>query len=171
MISTTIMHFQTYLDKFEEAADKLNKKLLHKKNIEVSVGIRMDSPCLKLYKKAWASPAQDPVTAESRIFFSVWTNKQIINDQKLFYNIHAFKLRKLPGYKIESRKFADTFRAGFQDFKDQWQNVSIKFGPLTLMEGWLKIDPENFQAEIAELANKFLETAYLIDEALAKFKK
>jgi hypothetical protein len=47
----------------------------------------------------------------------------------------------------------------------------IKFGPLTLMEGWLEIDTENFQNEIAELANKFLKAEHLIDETLAKFKK
>ena len=171
MIIETCMDLKHYLPKFQQAVNKLNKKLLHKKNIEVFVGVCMDSVCLKLYKKSWASPAQDPLTAETRIFFSVWVNEAIINEKKLFYNIHALKLRKLPGYKIESRKFAEAFRADFQDFKVQWQNVSVQFGPLTLMEGWLKVDEKNFQDEIVELANKFLAMEHLIDEALAKFKK
>jgi hypothetical protein len=80
------------------------------------------------------------------------------------------KLRKLKGYSIESRKFADVFRAGFKDFAPQWENVSVKYGPLTLMEGWIKTDPGNFEEEILELVGKFLEIEYLVDEALAKFK-
>jgi hypothetical protein len=165
------MNFNAYLSKFQQAADKLNKKLLHEKQIEVVVGVVLDSVFLKLYKKSWASPAQDPVTAESRIFFSVWLNDPIVKKEKLFYNIHALKLRKLPGYKIESRKFAEAFRADFQDFKDQWQNVSTQFGPLTLMEGRLKVDAEDFQDNIIELANNFLAIEHLIEETLAKFKK
>lgn len=165
------MDSQPCLSKFQQAANKLDKKLLQQKQLKVAVGVVMNSVFLKLYKKSWASPAQDPITAESRIFFSMWINEPILNEEKLFYNIHAFKLRKLPGYKIESRKFADAFREGFKDFEDQWPNVSTKFGPLTLMEGWVKIDVENFQDEIVKLANGFLKMEHLIDETLSKFKK
>jgi hypothetical protein len=38
------------------------------------------------------------------------------------------------------------------------------------MEGWVETDPGNFQEEILELAGKFLELEYLVDDALAKFK-
>lgn len=165
------MHLEIYLTQFQLAADKLNKILLHKKQLEVAVGIYSDSVFLKLYKKSWASPAQDPVTAESRIFFSVWVNDEIIKEQKLYYNIHALKLRKLPGYKIESRKFAEAFRAAFQEHRHQWPNVSTAFGPLTLMEGWVKLNPESLKEEISALADKFLDIEHLIDETLAKFRK
>lgn len=164
------MDFKHYLDKFQKAADQLDKGLLHEKQIEVAVGVVLNSVFLKLYKKSWANPFQDPLTAESRIFFSVWINDLAIEEQKIFYNIHAFKLRKLKGYSIESRKFADTFRDSFKDFAHKWQNVSIKFGPLTLMEGWLKTDLENFQDAILEPANNFLEIEHLIDNTLAQFK-
>jgi hypothetical protein len=69
-----------------------------------------------------------------------------------------------------SRKFATTFRDSFKEFEHKWKNVSVKFGPQTLMEGWLKIDLGNFQDDILELANNFLEIEYLVDDALAKFK-
>ena len=160
-----------YLDKFQQAANQLDKKLLHKKQIEAAVGVVMESVYLKLYKKAWASPLQDPLTAESRIFFSIWINEALIQEQKICYNIHAFKLRKLPGYSLESRKFADSFRASFKPFKHEWPNVSMQFGPLTLMEGWLSVDLENFHHEILELANNFLAIDHLIDETLEGFKK
>jgi len=160
-----------YLERFQNAADQIDERLLARKQLEVSTGLYIDSVFLKLYKKSWASPLQDPLVAETRIFFSVWICDSAIRERKLFYNIHALKLRRLKGYSMESRKFADTFRDSFKDFEHKWKNVSVKFGPLTLMEGWLKINLENFQDEILELANNFLEIEYLIDDALAKFKR
>ncbi len=159
-----------YLERFQNAADQIDKRLLARKQLEVSTGLYVDSVCLKLYKKSWASRMQDPLVAESRIFFSVWICDSAIRERKLFYNVHAFKLRQLKGYSIESRKFANTFRGSFKDFEHKWKNVSVKFGPQTLMEGWLKIDLGNFQDEILELANNFLEIEYLVDDALAKIK-
>jgi hypothetical protein len=38
------------------------------------------------------------------------------------------------------------------------------------MEGWLKIDVGNFQDDILELANNFLEIEHLVDDTLAHFK-
>jgi hypothetical protein len=167
-----------YLERFEHAAGQIDKRLLARRGrggdtdrIEIATGLyKENSVFLKLYKKSWASPAQDPLIAESRIFFSIWVSDVAIREEKLFYNIHALKLRRLKGYSIESRKFADVFRAGFKNFAPKWENVSVKYGPLTLMEGWVKIDLGNFQDEILELADKFLEIEYLIDDALAKFK-
>jgi hypothetical protein len=159
-----------YLERFERAAGQIDKGVLASRRVEVSTGLFKDAVFLKLYKKSWASPEQDPLMAESRIFFSVWITDAAIREQKLFYNIHALKLRKLKGYSIESRKFADAFRAGFKDFSAEWENVSVKFGPLTLMEGWVKAVPADFQEEILALAGKFLEIEYLVDDALAKFK-
>lgn len=98
-----------YLNKFKQAANRLNKEQLQEKLLEVAAGEVLDSVFLKLYKKSWASPQQDPLTAQSRIFFSVWVNDQTIEAQKISYNIHALKLRHLQGHKIESRKFAALF--------------------------------------------------------------
>lgn len=167
--TTTSMDFNLSLNKFQKAADQLNKKILDEKQIEIAVVVISNAVCLKLYKKAWANPLQDPLTSESRIFFSVWINGSTMQEQKLWYNIHALKLRKLKGYSIESRKFADAFRVSFKRFEYKWQNVSVKFGPLTLMQGWSKIDPSDFQDEILDLANNFLEIEHLIDNTLTKF--
>jgi hypothetical protein len=158
-----------YLARFQHAAGQIDKGLLARRQIDLSTGLYKDSVFLKLYKKSWASPMQDPLIAESRIFFSVWISDEAIREQKLCYNIHALKLRKLKGYSIESRKFAAIFRAGFKAFEHKWENVSVAYGPLTLMEGWVKTDPGNFQGEILELAGKFLEIEHLVDDALAKF--
>lgn len=165
------MDTSLYLEKFQKAADQLNKLLLDKKGIEVAVGVVLDSVFLKLYKKSWASPGEDPLTAESRIFFSIWINDTAIEKQKIMYNIHALKLRHLKAHAIESRKFADIFRADFKVFEHKWPNVSVKFGPLTLMEGWLKTDLIEFQNEILALANNFLSIVHLVDDTLVRFRK
>ncbi|MFP5040042.1 hypothetical protein [Parasediminibacterium sp. JCM 36343] len=160
-----------YLDKFQKAASQLDKSLLAQKQIEVAVvKYRKDPVVLKLYKRAWSNQLQDPLTAETRIFFSVWVSVSASEEQKLFYNIHALKLRQLKGYCIQSRKFASIFRSSFKEFEHQWKNVSVNFGPLTLMEGWLKTDLENLQADIIGLANNFLEIAHLVDDTLGHFK-
>lgn len=86
------------------------------------------------------------------------------------YNIHALKLRKLKGYSIQSRKFAELFREDFKDYTHKWKNVSTNHGPLTLMEGWLKLDLETFQDKVLKKAYNFLEIEHLIDTTLEKFK-
>jgi hypothetical protein len=160
-----------YLDKFQRAADKLDKRLLTKKKVESAVTMYgKNCVVLKLYKRAWANQFQDPLTSESRIFFCVWISDSSIKEQKLLYNIHALKLRQLKGYSIQSRKFASIFRDSFKAFEHKWKNVSVDFGPQTLMEGWQSIDMENFQNDILELANNFLEIEYLVDDTIANFK-
>lgn len=165
------MDIPFYVDKFQKAANQLDKQLLDKKEIEVAVLAYWDCVVLKLYKKSWVTPFQDSLSAESRIFFSIWINDSAIGQQKILYNIHALKLRQLKEYAIQSRKFATSFRNSFKDFEDKWENVGVNFGPLTLMEGWIKMDKENFQDAILKLANEFLEIEHLIDTTLAEFKR
>jgi len=164
------MNTNFYLENFQKIVDQLDSKLLNAKSIEVSVGIYLDSVFIKLYKKSWASNSQEPLTAESRIFFSVWVNDSTLQKQKIMYNIHALKLRKLSSYKIQSRKFAEVFRESFKNHENKWQNVSTNHGPLTLMEGWIQLDLENLQEEVLKLANNFLEIEHLVDDTLDKFK-
>ena len=165
------MNFNEYLNKFQQVANQLDKQLLEKNQMEVSVGRYLDSVFLKLYKRSWTNNFDTPLESESKIFFSVWLNDLTIREQKLFYNIHALKLRQLNGYSITSRNFADDFRTRFKDFEHQWKNVSVKFGPQTLMQGWTKIDLENFQDKTLMLAKQFFQIYFLIDKTLEIFKQ
>jgi hypothetical protein len=157
-----------YLDKFQKITEQIDKKCLNEKSIEVSVGVYLDSVFIKLYKKNWASNPQEALTAESRIFFSVWINDDTIKSQKVMYNIHALKLRNLKGYSIQSRKFAEIFREVFKTYEDKWPNVSTNHGPLTLMEGFVNLD--SFEEEVLKIANTFFDIEHLIDDTLAQFK-
>lgn len=164
------MDISFYVDEFQKVANRLDQKLLKEKSIEVSVGVYFDSVFIKLYKKSWSNNPQEALTAESRIFFSVWINDSTINKQRIMYNIHALKLRKLKGYTIQSRKFAEEFRKDFKNHEAKWSNVTTNHGPLTLMEGWVKLDLKSFEKDIFNLSNNFLEIESLIDETLEKFK-
>jgi len=160
-----------YIEKFQAAANRINKKILAKKQIEIAVGVYQQSVFLKLYKKQWANKTEDPLTSASRIFFSLWINNAILKEQKLMYNIHALKLRHLSGYSITSRDFAECFRKQFKPFVHQWPNVSVHFGPLTLMQGYVNATHENTEKEIIKLAGNFLNIDHLIDGVLEMYKK
>lgn len=164
------MDFKYYIDRFRQAADALDPKMLQQEQLEVAVGVVMDSVYLKLHKRSWTNPGQDPLTAETRIFFSIWIDAKAVAEQKLLYNIHAFKLRKLKGYRIPAIKFAEAFRDSFKDLASQWPNVRTDFGPLTLMEGQVKIDLRDFQRELTELSGHFITAAPLLDQTLEKFR-
>jgi hypothetical protein len=168
------MEKTSYLEDFQQMATALKSELLTHQ-LEVAAVTYGDCAVLKLYRASWANPLQDPLTAETRIFFSVWTKdwtkEQPLKEQKLFYNIHALKLRKLRGYAIESKKFADAFRKGFRRFAHHWPNVRMDFGPLTLMEGWVETDTESLSRQTLGLARNFPEIAPLIDNTLAAFKR
>ena len=160
------MNSEYYLTKFEKAAASLDKKLVNKKGIEVETGVWLDSVVLRLQKKHWANlPFQKPQSGPA-IFFSVWLNDKTLKAGKIFDNIHALRLRQLKGYSLTSREFANKFREGFKTFSNSWPNVSVNYGPLTLMEGWQKAEPEHLQNDIAALANKFLQIDFLIDDLL-----
>ncbi|MEN2400168.1 hypothetical protein GKZ90_0010290 [Flavobacterium sp. MC2016-06] len=165
------MDYQFYLDKFQESANLIDKKILEEKNLLLYVGVVLDSVCLKLYKKEWSSNLDDPLNAKTRIFFSVWINDKTLKDKRLFYNIHALKLRELKGYSITSRNFAADFRIRFKDFEDHWENINLKLGPLTLMEGWKNLDDTNLENSILDLAKNFLEIEPLIEQTLEIFNE
>ena len=164
------MNYEYYLKKFKKSADRIDKKMLNEKHLKINVGVTLNSIVLKLYKTEWANDKTDPINAKTRIFFAIWVNDETIKRHKVFYNIHALKLRELKGYSITSRAFANSFREDFMKFERNWKNVSVEFGPLTLMEGWEHFKNESLENIIVKLANNFSSIEYLIDNTLMKFK-
>ena len=163
------MDYAYYLEKFRKSAELLDREMLNEKHLEIKVGITLNSVFLKLYKREWANDKADPISATTRIFFSIWVNENTIRENKVFYNIHALKLRQMKGYSITSREFANSFRRDFKKHEQDWENISVKFGPLTLMEGWTELTEENLENSILKLANNFIIIEYLIDKTLEKF--
>ncbi len=164
------MDYKFYRRNFEEAVEDIFFKQFDHLGLKLSVEEVLESVALKIYKPEWSNDFDSQLNSKSRIFFSVWVNDKTIKEGKLYYNIHALKLRELKGYKISSRNFAEKFRTQFIEYKDEWENVSVNFGPLVLMEGWINLNIETIQEDIINLSWDFLKISYLIDDTLDVFK-
>jgi hypothetical protein len=165
------MDIPGFLDKFTKSAGQIDRNLLSAHEMDYSVGVWLQSVCLKMQKKSWLNPVSTARPFEESIFFSIWINDEAIQESKLNYNIHAFHLRELTGYSIKSREFAAAFRAQFSPLASKWPNVSVDFGPLTLMEGRIGVDLNDFEQNIVTLAHQFLDISPIIDDLLLARKK
>jgi hypothetical protein len=121
---------------------------------------------LKLQKPSWTNDPMDRVENTSGIFFSVWTNEASTSKSRANYNVHALKLRQLQGYSITSRDFANEFRKGFASTRNAWPNVSVNYGPLTLMQGWIEVNSNSFEPGVLVLMERFNHLSPLIDRLL-----
>jgi hypothetical protein len=153
-----------YTAKFVDLASKIDHNLLKQKEIELKVGYWLDSVVLRLQKKNWTNGRN------ASIFFSIWLNDDGTKNSKLFYNIHALKLREFNGYSIQSREFALAFRERFNLHKAKWPNVRVDYGPLTLMEGFQEIDLNDFEHEFLNLVKLFLKIEHIIEATLQERK-
>lgn len=108
----------------------------------------------------------DRVENETGIFFSMWIHAKAANKGRANYNIHALKLRELAGYSITSRDFANDFRRGFASSHAAWPNVSVDYGPLTLMQGWIDVKGHLFEQDALNLMERFEQICPLIDRLL-----
>ena len=99
--------------------------------------------------------------------FSIWIDEDAATKSRAKYNIHALELRQIEGYSITSRDFANDFRDGFAPMRDAWPNVSMGFGPLTLMQGWIDIVPKEFEEDVFVLLEPFKLVSCLIYRLLA----
>lgn len=165
------MDFAFYLDEFRLAAAEISKEEFDSCGVRVSIDIVLESAALKIYKPQWCSDSESLLKSTGRIFFSLWINDRALQKGRIYYNIHALKLRELKNYKIASRDFAEDFRKQFSKYQEDWPNVSIKYGPLTLMEGWIELKEDNIQKDAKKLIQKFLKISPLIDNVLERFKK
>lgn len=159
-----------YLDIFKKTGNQLDD-LLSQHQLELKVGEWLQSAVLKMQKRSWLNQTQTARQFEESIFFSIWASQETISKNRLYYNVHALKIRELKSYSIQSREFAAAFRSQFKAFEKKWPNVSTNFGPLTLMQGWISSDSENFNDEVLALANNFLEIQFIIDDLLEERKK
>jgi len=129
-------------------------------------GSYKDCSVLKLQKASWTNDPMDRVQNKSGIFFSIWVNEASTRKTRTNYNIHALKLRQLEGYSIASRDFANDFRNGFASMRNAWPNVSVEYGPLTLMQGWIEVDSNGLGTYILTLMERFEHLSPLIDRLL-----
>jgi hypothetical protein len=126
---------------------------------------------LKLQKASWTNDPMDRVQNKSGIFFSIWTNEASARKNRANYNVHALKLRQLEGYAITSREFANDFRKRFASMRNTWPNVSMDYGPMTLMQGWIEAESGSLEKEILVLMERFKHLSPLLDRLLRSRKE
>jgi hypothetical protein len=166
---------KSYLVPFSKACERLREQKWFTN--EWSYRVRLyPSPdnftcaSLSLMKNSWANEG-DPWTQRSRIFFSFWTVEETFCSDQIRYNIHALKLRLLKNYKLESRRFAEKFRARLKPMQVKWPNVTVDYGPLTLMEGYINSPLEECEDAIVTQTKRLPALAKIIDELLNANRK
>jgi hypothetical protein len=65
-----------------------------------------------------------------------------------------------------SRDFANDFRDSFASRRHTWPNVCVDYGPLTLMQGWIEVDPNSLEKDLLLLMERFERLSPLIDRLL-----
>lgn len=160
-----------YLALFSNAVERA-RPLLDTNQIKPAVGSWYDSVVLKLQKDGWTSDNAKAGPAACGIFFSIWIDAKSLKQARALYNIHALRLRELPGYTITSRDFAAGFRAKFSASSKRWPHVSTDFGPQTLMQGWFELaEPERFGRNVDQLIHVFVKMHGTIDALLAQHRQ
>jgi hypothetical protein len=131
-------------------------------------GVYRGCAVLTLQKRCWRNNGMRRAPDDTGIFFSVWVGANDAKRKRANYNIHALKLRQLAGYRITSRDFAKDFRAEFARVERAWPNVSVDYGPQTLMRGWIEIDAKRFAGDVLALLHRFDGVSRIIDQLLAR---
>lgn len=166
--------FSPYQSAFEKARERILG--FRKTDVACKTGLWPDDVApkclvLKLLKPHWSNDPPETVGNDCGIFFSAWIDIESLRpNRRLHYNIHALKLRDLPGYKLESRKFAEAFRVAFIAMKGPWPNLSLDHGPQTLIEGFIEVVSSSCESELVGLGMRFFPVIALIDDLLAQAK-
>jgi len=166
---------KSYLAPFSRACERLKEQKWFTREWNCRVRSypspdNFECAVLSLLKTSWANDG-DLWTQRSKIFFSFWTVEATFGSNQIRYNIHALKLRLLKGYKLESRKFAEQFRARLKPIHAKWPNVSVDYGPLTLMEGYINSPLEECEDAIVAQTKHLPALAKIIDELLEAGRK
>jgi len=164
-------HVQQFHPLFPKIKSHFDERAAGRSGLVCKQGFYHGCPVLKLQRASWTNDRMDQLRNETGIFFSIWMDEKTASKNRAHYNIHALKLRKLAGYTITSRDFANDFRSRFVSARSTWPNVSVDYGPLTLMQGWIEVESHNFEANALFLIKKFEHLAPQIDRLLELRRK
>ena len=143
----------------EELALELTPEL-ESHQLFTRTGVWLESAALKVLKPNWTDGAGHET------FFSVWLDAKDLKKGRFNYNIHALKMRLLPGYAMSAGDFASGFRRRLAAVGGDWPNLKTDYGPQTLMQGWRPFDPQTFREEVAHLVREFVKIHKIIDDLM-----
>ena len=125
-----------------------------------------DSEVLYLAKPNWTNRFDPNRESTIGIFFALWVSPALVRQKQFAYTIHSKQLRKLPGYKLASRQFADEFRLAIKSRVAHWPGISLDFGPLTLLEGHDTCSEASFAQKVEQRVIDFIGIHNEIDRLL-----
>jgi len=129
-----------------------------------------EDECQPLYfaKPHWTNRFDEERESTIGIFCSIWTGPTLLKEKKFAYNIHSKAIRKLPGYKLTSQQYAREFRNLVKSEVLHWPNISLAYGPTTLLQGKDTCELTNFAEKIEERIFGFFDIHHHIDNLLEK---
>src|SRR2546430_5895551 len=101
-----------YLDLFEHVATRVRPSL-NEHSLDLVAGRWLGCPAIKVRRREWLEEADASKLDQAGIFFSVWVEEKGLKNNRVFYNIHALRLRNMSAFTLKSREFATAFRSVF----------------------------------------------------------
>jgi len=160
------MAVKSFEDILKKVETKLGPSLQKKHGIVCKQLAYSGSAPLYFAKPHWTNRFDDNRENTIGVFCAVWVSKSQLDKQKFLYNIHSKKLRELPGHKLESRKFADKFRAAVKTKASKWPGINFDYGPGTLLQGQCDCSLDSLEESVIERLNGFLSISDDIDKLL-----
>ena len=125
-----------------------------------------DDPVLYLARSHWTNRFDEKRESTIGLFFAIWVSPVLLKENRFAYNIHSKQLRKLVGYKLTSRKFAEEFRRAVEANVRSWPGVSLSYGPGTLLEGRDICNIDDFANKVERRIEGFVGIYKVIDDLL-----
>lgn len=130
-----------------------------------------DTAVIYVSKPSWSNRFDDTRTHTIGIFFSLWLTPTLVGQEMLAYNIHALKLRELPGFTLTAINFASEFRTRVKGLVVQWPGLRMDYGPRTLLEGRVSCTIDCLAKSTTERLVDFVGIHHVIDELLEEHTK
>jgi len=150
----------------KEQETLLAPKLLKKHGIICKQLPYGDGAPLYLAKQHWTNRFDDNRESTIGIFCAVWVGAALLKQNRFAYNIHSKALQKLPGYKLEPKKFASDFRSLVKSSVSQWPSIRLDYGPSTLLMGKEICELDSFAKKVEERILGFVDISQHIDNLL-----
>lgn len=123
---------------------------------------------LYLAKDNWTNRFDPERKTTVGVFCSIWVSPAMSEKKQFAYNIHSKAIYKLPGYKLVSQKFASDFRNLVASDVENWPNIRLDYGPMTLLQGKDTCELDSFAEKIAARIKGFVDIHHHVDSLLAE---
>ncbi len=158
---------QQHVEVFNQIREARGAEFQSKHGLLINTGWALDAAILKLLKPSWTTDGGGQLLNSNGLFFGIWIDAACEARGIARYNLHAKKLRMIKGETFAAREFARTFRAQAQADLRGWPNCVFPKGPITLFEGFFRLDIATLKSETSALMDRFAALTPMVDRLLA----